>query len=166
MPFVHRALIVVSGFAALTAVTLGTKPYVSSRSSVNSSPDSAAIAGVVNDYHEALSTGDSARALQLLAPDAQILESGGMETRAEYRSHHLSGDIAFAKAVASSRGPMRVTVEGNTAWTAATSTTQGTFNARAINSVGAESMVLTKGPEGWRIRAIHWSSRNRRPPAS
>ena len=130
------------------------------------SADSAAAAKTVDDYHAALSSGDSTRALALLAPDAVILESGGMETRAEYRSHHLSGDIAFAKAVKSERSPVQVRIEGNTAWTSSTSITQGTYNGRAINSSGAESMVLTKGPDGWRIRAIHWSSRTRRPPAS
>jgi hypothetical protein len=101
----------------------------------------------------------------LLAQDAVILESGGMETRSEYLSHHLPGDIAFAKAVASTDGPVHVTIAGNTAWTAGTSTTQGTFNGRAINSTGAESMVLTKESAGWKIRSIHWSSRNRRSTA-
>lgn len=128
--------------------------------------DSTAAAKVVDDYHAALSSGDSARALSLLAPDAVILESGGMETRAEYRSHHLGSDMSFAKAVKSERSPVVVRIDGNTAWTSSTSVTQGTFNGRPINSLGAESMVLTRGPDGWRIRAIHWSSRNRRPPAT
>lgn len=128
------------------------------------SADSIAAAKTVGDYHLALASGDSARALALLAPDAVILESGGMETRTEYRSHHLAGDIAFARAVKSERSPLVVKIDGNTAWASSTSVTQGTFNGRAINSSGAESMVLTKGPDGWRIRAIHWSSRTRRPP--
>lgn len=128
--------------------------------------DSAAVATVVSNFHKGISTGDSAAALALLAPDAVILESGGMETRAEYRSHHLAGDIGFAKTVASTRGPLKVTIQGSTAWTDGTSTTVGTFKGRAINSVGAESMILTRGSAGWRIRSIHWSSRNRRPPAS
>ena len=126
-------------------------------------PDSATVAHVVKAYHEALSSGDSAAALALLAPDAVILESGGIETRAEYRAHHLAGDIAFAKSVKAERSPLVVRVSGNTAWASSTSVTQGTFNGREINSSGAELMVLTKGPDGWRIRAIHWSSRTRRP---
>jgi hypothetical protein len=93
-----------------------------------------------------------------------VLESGGIESRAEYRAHHLAGDIEFAKVVKSVDGPLHVTVAGNAAWTASTSTTQGTFNGRTINSAGAESMVLTKGSDGWKIRAIHWSSRARRAP--
>jgi ketosteroid isomerase-like protein len=128
--------------------------------------DSAAAATVVDEYHAALSSGDSLRALALLSADAVILESGGIETKAEYRSHHLAADIAFAKAVKSERTPLVVKVNGNTAWTSSTSLSQGTFNGRAINSSGAESMVLTKRPEGWRIEAIHWSTRTRRPPAT
>lgn len=123
--------------------------------------DSAAVAGVVNRYHAALSAGDSAAALALLAPDVMILESGGVETRAEYRSHHLAGDIAFAKGVAGVRTPLQVHVVGDVAWTVGTSTTQGQYKSRQINSVGAESMVLSRTKEGWRIRSIHWSSRSR-----
>ena len=126
-----------------------------------SAADSIAVEKVVNDFHAALSTGDNAKALSLLAPDAVILESGGIESRAEYASHHLPEDIEFAKAVGSSPGTLQVTVDGMSAWTAATSTTQGQFKGRAINSVSAESMVLTKRDGGWRIRSIHWSSRRR-----
>ncbi len=124
--------------------------------------DSAEVAAVVDRYHRALAAADSATALSLLAPDAMILESGGLETRAEYRGHHLPGDIEFARAVRSERGPVRVTVRGDVAWAVSTSTTQGEFRGRQINSAGAELMVLTRTPEGWRISAIHWSSRNRR----
>ena len=126
-------------------------------------PDSAAVAAVVNQFHEVLARGDSVAALALLAPDAVILESGAMETKAQYRSHHLSGDMQFSQAVKAVRTPVKVVVSGETAWTVSTSTTQGDFNGRAINSTGAESMVLSRTPAGWRIRSIHWSSRNRRP---
>ena len=125
--------------------------------------DSAAVARVVEQYHRALSTGDSTAALALLASDAVILESGGVETREEYRGHHLPGDIRFARAVPSVRGPVRVVVEGSTAWASSTSTTQGEYQGRTLNSAGAELMVLSRGSDGrWRIRAIHWSSRARR----
>ena len=132
------------------------------------SADSAAVAAAVTAFHGALNSGDSARALALLAPDATILESGGVESRAEYRSHHLPADIEFAKAVASKRGPLVVTVSGSTAWTTNASTTEGEFRGRRINSTGAETMVLTKEPAGWLIRSIHWSSATRRttPPAT
>lgn len=123
--------------------------------------DSAAVAGTVRSYHEALARGDSVAALALLAPDAVVLESGGVETFEEYRADHLAADIEFAQAIASERSAIRVRVEGNAAWASSTTTTQGTFRGREVDSSGAELMVLERTPDGWRIAAIHWSSRRR-----
>lgn len=148
-------------FAALQLVLLFLVPAV--HPAQTDSPDSAAVAQAVTDYHAALARGDSAAALALLAPDAVILESGGLESRDEYRAHHLPADIGFARAVPSRRGPIRVTLAGDVAWAVSSSETTGTFRDRAINSTGVELMVLSRTPEGWRIRAIHWSSRSRRP---
>lgn len=125
--------------------------------------DSTAVAAVIERYHRALAAGDSVSALELLTHDVMILESGGAETREEYRSHHLPSDIQFARAIQSKRGPVTVSVRGDVAWGISTSTTQGQFRERAINSAGAELMVLSRESDGWRIRAIHWSSRTRRP---
>ena len=126
------------------------------------SPDSAAVVDVVARYHKALAVSDSVAALRLLASDAVILESGNAETVAEYRAHHLPADLAFAAAVPSQRTVTRVVVRGDMAWVASKSTTQGEFRGRAINSTGAELMVLSRTSDGWRISAIHWSSRTRR----
>ena len=125
--------------------------------------DSAAVVAVVDQYHRALASGDTAVVLSLLAPDAIVLESGGVETRAEYLAHHLPADIGFAKAVGRERGPISVRVTANTAWATSTSTTVGEYRGQSINSQGAELMVLTREGEEWRIRAIHWSSRERGP---
>ena len=160
MQLIQSWMIAPLAFAAL--VTSSGSRLKAELSNRTESADSAAVAAVVAGFHSALSSGDSVRALSLLAPDVVVLESGGVETRAEYRSHHLSADIAFASAVPSRRGPLSVTVSGSTAWTTATSTTEGDFRGRKINSTGAESMVLTKDSTGWRIRSIHWSSANRR----
>lgn len=126
-------------------------------------PDSAAVAAVARRYGEALAAGDSTAVLALLAPDAVILESGGVETREEYRSHHLAGDIAFSRAVRREESPIRVKVRGDVAWAWSTTVTQGDYRGRPVNSNGAELMVLARGGDGrWLIRAIHWSSRARR----
>jgi ketosteroid isomerase-like protein len=128
----------------------------------SASSDSAAVVATVDAYHHALSSGDSAAALALLTDDAIVLESGAVETRAEYRSHHLQSDIAFARAVPTARGPVRVVVNGDVAWATSTSTMQGEFRGRPVNSAGAELMVLVRSDTGWKISAIHWSSRTRR----
>jgi uncharacterized protein (TIGR02246 family) len=149
-----------AAFAAL-ALTAGTA--AAQHDGHHTPSDSAAVVAVVMKYHEALATGDSAGALALLTDDAVILESGGVETRAEYRSHHLPADINHARSVKSQRSQVRVLVHHDMAWTASSSTSQGETNGRAVNSTGAEMMVLVRTPDGWKISAIHWSSRTRRP---
>jgi ketosteroid isomerase-like protein len=121
--------------------------------------DSAEAAAVVERFHRALAAGDSAAVLALLTADALVLEAGGIETRDEYRAGHLAADIAFAQAVPTQRGPIRVMVRGDAAWAVSASTTRGEYQGRAINSAGAELMVLVRTPAGWRIAAVHWSSR-------
>jgi ketosteroid isomerase-like protein len=145
-----------------TALVLDSSTHAAAAPPHSIASDSSAVASVVMRYHDALAAGDSLAALALLADDAVILESGSVESRADYRSHHLPADIAFARAIRSQRGPVHVRVRGDVAWTFATSATQGDYNGRAINSAGAESMVLVRTPQGWRIASIHWSSRTRR----
>ena len=121
--------------------------------------DSAAVASVVHAFHEALQAGDTASVLRLLGADVLVAESGGLENRDEYLSHHLPGDMAFSAAVTREVGPLAVTVSGDVSWAMSTSRTSGTFRDRTVNSVGAELMVLSRDGDAWRIRAIHWSSR-------
>ena len=124
---------------------------------IPSAPDREVIAGAVVAFHDALKKGDRAAALALLAEDAQVLESGKHETRAEYERNHLAADVAFAKAVPSERTAMIVRQDGMIAWTSSTGKSAGEFNGRPIKSTTTELMVLSKTDNGWRIRAIHWS---------
>jgi ketosteroid isomerase-like protein len=124
--------------------------------------DEQRVVAVVDAYHGALATGDSATALSLLAEDVTILESGGVETKAQYRSGHLAGDMRFAQAVPRERSEIIVQVRGDVAWAWSTSVTEGRMGEREINSQGAELMVLTREGGEWKISAIHWSSRQRR----
>ena len=120
--------------------------------------ETAAVEATVRGFHQALAAGDAAGALRLLAPEAVILENGARETRDEYAAHHLSADIEFARAVPMQRGPIQVTVSGNTAWASSTGRLQGTFRSRPIDMAVAELMVLSRTAAAWEIRAIHWSS--------
>lgn len=67
-------------------------------------------------FHSALGSGDSAAALGLLDRDAIILESGAVETRDEYRSHHLPADIEFARAVKSKQSILIVSRRAESGW--------------------------------------------------
>ena len=122
------------------------------------SADAAAITAAVNGFHDALRRGDPKAAMELLAPDAVILESGVLETRDDYEKRHLAEDILFSRRVTSTNSIVAVHVEGNAAWVLSTNRATGTFDGRQVNSAGAELMVLTNHPGNWRIRAIHWSS--------
>jgi uncharacterized protein (TIGR02246 family) len=148
---------IVAGVVVASTAAHGAESFSSSPAAQVA--DSAEVAAVVDRFHRALAMGDSAAALALLAPDAVILEAGNIETRDEYRAHHLPADIAFARAVPRERGPIQVTVHGDVAWAASSSTSRGEFQGRAINSAGAELVVLVRTDDGWRIAAIHWSSR-------
>jgi len=127
-----------------------------------SASDSLAVAATVAVFHRALAQGDSAGVLALLAPDVMVMEAGETESRQEYRKHHLPADIAFVRAVPSVTGSLSVVMQGDVAWVMSTSRSVGTFEGRKIDSQGAELLVLSRGVDGWRIRAIHWSSRSRR----
>ena len=126
--------------------------------------DSTLVVAAVTSFHGALASGDSASVMGWLAPDAVVLEAGTRETRQEYRDHHLGADMAYARSTRSTRSPIRVTVVGDVAWAESTSENSRTTDGRTTLSSGAELMVLSRGDKGWRIRAIHWSSRTRRDP--
>ena len=124
--------------------------------------EAAAVIKAIEAFHEALASGDSVKALSLLADDVVILESGGTEDKSHYRSGHLSGDMRFAQAVPRERSEVDVRILGDVAWATSTSVTQGRMSEREINSQGAELAVLARDGASWKITAIHWSSRNRR----
>lgn len=126
--------------------------------------DSAQVAATLVSFHSALAHGDSKTAMSLLADDAVILENGSAESRAEYERDHLPEDIKFVQAVRSTRSDVHVEIDGDTAWLISHSKSEGTFEGKPVNSSGVELAVLTRTPDSWRIRAIHWSSHKANKP--
>jgi ketosteroid isomerase-like protein len=121
--------------------------------------DSAAVVGVVARFHAALSSGDSTGALAVLSPDVMILETGNVETFAQYRSGHLVADMRASTGAKSTRTVMQVTVAGDAAWVVSTSRTERTSTAGVTTaSATAELMVLKRTAGAWKIAAIQWSS--------
>src|SRR5438477_9620305 len=114
------------------------------------------VSDVVIKFHDALRRGDGLAAMELLASDAIILESGSAETRDEYEQHHLKEDIAFSQAVKSVDSILHVQMERDAAWAISTSQTKGSFRSHEIDTAGAELVVLRKSREGWGICAIYW----------
>lgn len=114
---------------------------------------------IVDAFHAALASGDASAALALLADDAIIYESGGVERgKAEYASHHLAADAAFAKAVPS-RVLRRVGgSDGAAAWILSEGRTTGQYRDRAVDRTTTETALLRRVNGTWRITHFHWSS--------
>ena len=142
--------------AALLALTVAVASACSSAPPPGNEAD---IQAVVEGFYGAMKKGDTAAAMSFIAPDALFVESGKLETRAEYEANHLPSDIEFESQVTGVRAPLRVTFEGNTAWVIATTEYKGTFDGAPVSFVSAQLMVLTRDTGPWRIRSIHWSSR-------
>ena len=119
---------------------------------------------VVDAFHAALGSGDPRKALNFLAEDVLIFESGGVErSRAEYASHHLAADAAFSSAVRRTLVSRSHGEAGNAAWVTSVETVAGAYRGRAINSRSVETMLLGRVAGTWRISHIHWSSKDVAP---
>lgn len=123
--------------------------------------DDVDVRATLEAFYGAMKSGDTAVAMAQIAEDAQFVESGRLETRAEYETNHLPNDIAFEKQVTGKRSPFNVTVNGDTAWAIASTDFDGTFDGSEVSFTSAQLAVLSRESEGWRIRSIHWSSRPR-----
>lgn len=152
MPVFIQSLVLASVLGAFHATSAYAQVTVS---------DSASVAALVGQFHAALKSGDSSFVMRLIAEDAVMLEGGTVETRALYVANHLPADIEFEQAVPVVRSPIRATVLGDAAWATCTYEMVGTFKGKPVNAVGTELMVLSKVPDGWRIRAISWTSRSK-----
>ena len=119
-------------------------------------PREADVEAVVDAFYGAITAGDAGAAMRLIAPDAVFVESGKIETRAEYEANHLPADIDFERHVKAMRGPMRVTFDGrDTAWVISRAEYDEGNPEKYINT---QLMVLTHDSGDWRIRTISWSS--------
>ncbi|HYE29178.1 MAG TPA: nuclear transport factor 2 family protein [Allosphingosinicella sp.] len=118
-----------------------------------------AAAATVDAFHAALRAGDTEAAAALLADDALIFEEGGAErSKAEYAARHLAADAAFSKAVPGVRTRRRGDSAGGMAWIASEGRSKGRYRGTDVDRVTAETMVLRRSGEAWRIVHIHWSS--------
>jgi ketosteroid isomerase-like protein len=122
-------------------------------------PDVDDAIAIVYDFHHALTVGDSARAIELLHPEAAIFEAGHAETVEEYRGGHLPADMEFAREVEREVVHERVIPVGDGVLYLAEIRARGTFRGRSIDSQGVETVVLVPADGEWRITHVHWSSR-------
>ena len=134
--------------------------FSDSCTSTSSTPtDEADVKAAIETFYAAMKKGDPKAAMAMIAPDAVFVESGRLETRQQYEESHLPSDIDFEKQITGTRGPWRITINGNTAWGIASTEYKGPVDGRELSFVSTQLAVVTRGEDGkWLIRSIHWSS--------
>lgn len=145
---------------SLLLLLLGSGQILAQSADKRVTADSANVIETIQAFQEALAARDSAAVNALLLPDAVILESGGFETKDEYFDHHFGADAAFLENMDRETLRRQVRIENGTAWVSTSSRMNGTYNGESLERASAELMVLRRTAEGWRIAAIHWSSRS------
>ena len=118
-------------------------------------------AAAVDAFHAALRIGNTKAAAALLADDALIFESGGVEhSKAEYSAHHLPADADFSRSTTSVISRRSAGSHGSAAWVATEGRTTGKYKGKAVDLLTTETMVLRRAGGAWTIVHIHWSSAN------
>lgn len=124
--------------------------------------DSAALltpAEVVDRFHAALREGETDRALALLTNDLLIYETGFVERgKARYGGGRLLEDEQFAQKTTRKILQRDQWQEGDAAGVNSFVDIRGEYGGRKLALEQAETMLLQRGAEGWRIRHIHWSA--------
>ncbi len=137
----------------------GADGHAPEQTSVQLPPGALNAAEAVDSFQKRLAQGDLNGAAQLLDPSVLIYESGGAEkSRNEYASHHLKSDAEFLKDAEVRQLSRTGDAVGDFAWVATESELK-TTSPKPIDLISTETMVLQRGPDGWRVKHVHWSSR-------
>ena len=126
-------------------------------------------AATVDAFHLALHAQDGKAAVALLAPEAVVFEQGFYEaSRDDYEKSSLADDMKFAATTTREVQSREAIVNGDVAWVQSLTRTRGKFGESAVDLSGAETMILRRSGDAWKIVHIHWSAHDTvlRPPAA
>lgn len=113
----------------------------------------------VEAFHKALRTGKAEAAVDYLGPEVVVFEQGFINpSRAEFVSSQLQEAADFATRTERRVIRREAWQDGNIAWVLSSTLTVGIFEGRKLELEGAETMVMRKDGEGWKITHIHWSA--------
>ena len=130
-----KRLILAAALAVSASVIVTPSGAVSSASAPADDEAARPAIAVVDAFHAALGSGDAEAVLALPA------------------------DMAFTAATTAEVTRRAAWVEGDVAWVLTEGRTTGAFNGRPVDRLTAETMILNRDGDVWRIRHIHWSSR-------
>lgn len=115
---------------------------------------------VADSFNTAIAEGDEAEVLALLDPNVLIFESGSVESSLdEYASHHMHSDMKFMANMTREIVSRQVMEEGSLSVVTTRSNTSGTYDGKPLTLNSTETLVLKRDESGWKIRHIHWSSK-------
>lgn len=111
-------------------------------------------------FHQALAQGEISQVLQYLDPTLVVYENGQAEYGlAEYREKHLPHDLDYSRLVQRQMGPQAEQLAGDWALVTSQVVVSGDVGGKQTRKQQLETMVLKRGPDGWKIVHIHWSAR-------
>jgi ketosteroid isomerase-like protein len=113
---------------------------------------------VARAFQSALHRGDRAAVLALLAPDVSISEGGHVETRDEYASGHLDGDIAFLKNAQLAPVSIASMPMGDSAMVGSESRIRTSVKGKSLALRSREMLKLRQDGGEWKIVSVQWES--------
>lgn len=121
-------------------------------------PLSAATAAL-DTFRSALTQGDGAKVLSLLADNVLIYEGGYVErSKAEYANTHLKADMEFAKTTQYKLVSRTGQAAGALVILQSEGRTTGRYHDKDIDEQVTETVVLRQIQGQWRITHVHWSA--------
>ena len=127
----------------------------------NISPDFADIQRVMDDFHEAVVSHDGARLSALFIPEGSTWLNV-LKSPAKVRVGSYQDFAKFVSTTKSALNPQHSHIKIHTDGTIATAYFDFVFMIDGrVENTGSETWQLVKGPDGWRIAAITYSSEPR-----
>ena len=109
-------------------------------------------------FQSALQHGDRAAVLALLAPGVSISEGGHVQTRGEYASGHLGGDIAFLKDARVTPVSMASMPLGDSVMVGSESEIETSVKGKPVTLRSREMLKLQQSGKDWKIVSVQWRS--------
>ncbi|HEY8587010.1 MAG TPA: c-type cytochrome [Rhodanobacter sp.] len=113
---------------------------------------------VARAFQSALHRGDRAAVLALLAADVSISEGGHVETRDEYASGHLDGDIAFLKDAQITPVSIASMAMGDSAMVGSESEIKTSVKGKPLTLRSREMLKLRQDGAEWKIVSVQWEA--------
>lgn len=142
--------------AFITSLLLSTSALAN-----NTSPDIADIQRVMDNFHEAVVSHDGARLSALFIPEGSTWLNV-LKSPAKVRVGSYQDFAKFVSTTKSALNPQHSHIKIHTDGTIASAYFDFVFKIDGkVENTGSETWQLVKGPDGWRIAAITYSSEPR-----